>query len=80
MKKIALWKLLIDRGLVTDRKSATSWVMTGNVIVDDRRADQAGELVNEQANIRIKGLELKYVGKGGLKLQGELEDFGLYVA
>lgn len=80
MAKTPLWKLLVDRGLFEDRKTATSWIMAGKVIVHGRRMDKAGHLVPEHADLRIKGLSMKYVGKGGLKLEGALSDFDMDVS
>ncbi len=80
MKKTPLWKRLVDEGFFADRKTAESWIMAGKVIVGDQRAESAGELVPLTAAIRVKGLDLKYVGKGGLKLEGALADFGVDVA
>lgn len=79
-KRIAVWMLLVHRGLVNDRKVAESWIMSGSVFVNERRVDVAGEQVSEDAQIRVQGLELKYVGRGGLKLEGALHDFAINVS
>lgn len=80
MKKIPLWELLVVRGLAEDRKSAEGWILTGKVLVNNQRADSAGERVLPTIDIRIKGLDHKYVGKGGLKLEGALTGFQVDVS
>jgi len=80
MKKIHLWKLLTDRGLFPDRQTATGWIMSGKVLVDDHLVSKAGYPVAVDARIRIRDYAKKYAGKGGLKLEGALEDFGIDVS
>lgn len=79
MKRVSLWELLVDRGFCADRKTATGWIMAGQVIVDGQRIDKAGCLVSADTTVRVKGIK-KYVGKGGLKLEGALADFGVDVS
>lgn len=76
-KRAPLWQVLIEQGYFADRKTATGWVMAGRVLVDDRRVEKAGQPVAVDAAIRVKGIELPYVGKGGLKLAGALQAFGI---
>src|SRR5690606_896556 len=81
-KKVAivpLWQALVDRGFFEDRKTATSWILSGKVLVNGQRGNTAGELIREDAEIYVKGIDLKYVGKGGLKLEGALADFKIDV-
>ena len=57
-------------------------VMAGIVLVDDQRVEKPSEQHSPQANIRIKGAEdptTRYVGRGGLKLEGALRSFRLDV-
>ncbi|MCE5322569.1 TlyA family RNA methyltransferase [bacterium] len=79
MKKAPIWTLLVERGLVEDRKTAETWVMTGNVYANDMRIDKPGQLVKITDDIIVKGIDQKYVGKGGLKLEGALSDFHVNV-
>jgi len=79
MKKMPLWKLLVEQGWAENRDAAARWIMAGKVIVNDQRAESAGELVKPDARIRIKGIEQKYVGKGGLKLEWAIQAFGVRV-
>ena len=80
MKSVYLWKLLTDKGLFSDRKTATSWIMSGKVLVNNQPISKAGQLVSANAEIRVKDYAKKYVGKGGFKLEGALEDFGINVS
>lgn len=77
MKKEPIWKLLVDRGFFDDRKTAESWIMAGSVFANGCKINTSGEPVDPAAAIRIKGLDQKYVSKGGLKLEGALADFGV---
>lgn len=80
MKKVFLWELLEDRGLFPDRETATSWIMSGRVLVNDHPIDKAGHLVPRDASIRIKDYSKKYVGKGGIKLEGALRDLDVDIS
>lgn len=79
MSKLSLWELLIDKGFFTERKTATSWILSGKVIVDGEAINQAGTRVSVKSDIKVKGIEAKYVGKGGMKLEGALKDFNIDV-
>jgi len=79
MAKIPAWRLLVDKGIVKDRKAATSWIMTGKVLASGQRIDKAGQMIPEDVDIRVKGLNRKYASRGGLKLEGALADFGMDV-
>ena len=70
-------KLLVDRGLADSRTKAQALVMAGVVLADERRVEKTSEKVEISATIRLKGtsLELKYVGRGGLKLEAALREF-----
>ncbi len=78
-KKERLDKLLVARGLVPTRSKAQGLIMAGEVMVDGRRVDKAGTAVAHDAIIELK-TPLPYVGRGGFKLAGALESFGLDVA
>ncbi len=79
MKKAPVWELMVERGIVEDRKVAESWVMAGKVLADGQRIDKTGQLVGVSSDIVVKGINQRYVGKGGLKLEGALADFGVDV-
>ena len=79
MKKERIDKLLHERGLAESRSKAQAMVMAGVVLVDEKRAEKASEMFPVGAAIRIKGdsPESKYVGRGGLKLEAALREFGI---
>lgn len=74
-----LWQLLVDRGIFKDKKEATGWIMMGKVYINNQRIDKSGEKVPVDSEIYVKGLEKKYVSKGGLKLEGAIKDFAVNV-
>ena len=71
-KKERLDVLLVKRGLAESREKAKAIIMTGNVFVEEQREDKAGSTFAEDAQIRIKGTPMKYVSRGGYKLEMEL--------
>jgi 23S rRNA (cytidine1920-2'-O)/16S rRNA (cytidine1409-2'-O)-methyltransferase len=77
MKKERIDKLLADRGFAESRAKAQAMIMAGVVLVDEKRIEKASELVEPEAQIRIKGdsAESRYVGRGGLKLEAALRHF-----
>lgn len=77
MKKRPIWEVLISRGFFDDRKTVESWIMTGNVLVNENRIDTPGQMIYPTDEIRIKGFNQRYVSKGGLKLEGALRDFNI---
>lgn len=77
MSKERLDKLLVQRGLVGSRERARAMILAGQVIVDDHRVDKTGVQVPSDAEIRMKGEDLPYVSRGGLKLEKALRDFKL---
>ena len=78
-KKQRLDQLVYERGLAESRSRAQALILAGRVVVDDHRVDKSGTRVNSNADIRIKGADHPYVSRGGVKLQGALEEFGLQV-
>ncbi|MBU2235094.1 MAG: TlyA family RNA methyltransferase [Proteobacteria bacterium] len=77
--KVRLDCLVVERGLAGSQQRAQALILTGTVLVGDRPADKAGMLVPADAEIRIKGEDNPYVSRGGLKLRGALDAFGLSV-
>jgi 23S rRNA (cytidine1920-2'-O)/16S rRNA (cytidine1409-2'-O)-methyltransferase len=79
MKRERIDKLLVDRGLVESRTRAQAMIMAGSVLVGEKRVEKPSESFPPDANIRIKGdgPESKYVGRGGLKLEAALRQFGI---
>ncbi len=78
-KKIRLDKLLVDRGMVPSLEKARALIMARAVKVHETYPDKAGTSVPVDAEIQIKGEDNPYVSRGGLKLAGALEEFGLNV-
>lgn len=68
---------LVGRGLAPSRERAQAMLLAGQVRVNGERAEKAGAQVSADARIEIVGESLRYSSRGGLKLEGALEDFGL---
>jgi 23S rRNA (cytidine1920-2'-O)/16S rRNA (cytidine1409-2'-O)-methyltransferase len=73
--KVRIDKLLVERGLVPSRERAQAMVLSGRVLVNEQKIDKAGASVDPAAAIRLLGDDLKYVGRGGLKLEAALRDW-----
>jgi 23S rRNA (cytidine1920-2'-O)/16S rRNA (cytidine1409-2'-O)-methyltransferase len=71
--KLRLDKLLVDRGLAASRERAQALIIAGKVLVNDQKLDKAGAQVVPDVAIRLLGEDLKYVSRGGLKLERALE-------
>ena len=69
--------LLVKRGLAPSREKAKTMIMEGNVFVENQREDKAGTSIPENAKIEIKGNTLKYVSRGGLKLEKAMNHFDI---
>lgn len=78
--KIRLDKLLIDRQLAASRERAQALILAGKVLVNDQKVEKAGAQVDAQAEVRMLGDDLKYVSRGGLKLERALEYWPIDVA
>jgi len=79
MKKLRLDKLLVDLNLVQSRERARALILAGQVLVDDKVVDKAGAQVAERAQVRIKGEDIPFVSRGGLKLDHALQTFSIDV-
>ncbi len=70
--------LLVEKGFAASREKAKAIIMSGAVFVDGQREDKAGASFDkEKARIEVKGSTLKYVSRGGLKLEKAIEVFGI---
>jgi len=78
--KSRLDKLLVNRGLAASRERAQALVLAGKVLVDEQKMDKAGAQIDEECAIRLLGEDLKYVSRGGLKLERALEHWRLVVS
>ncbi|HXC96291.1 MAG TPA: TlyA family RNA methyltransferase [Edaphobacter sp.] len=70
--KVRLDKLLVDHGHAASRERAQALILAGRVLVDEQRMDKPGTPVLADAVIRLLGSDLKYVSRGGLKLEHAL--------
>ena len=77
MAKERLDVLLVKRNLAESREKAKAYIMAGNVFVDGVREDKAGSSFEETVQIEVKGLAMKYVSRGGFKLEKAVEQFGV---
>src|SRR5246127_118528 len=72
LQKIRLDKLLVDQGHAASRERAQALILAGRVLVDEQRIDKPGTSISAAAQIRLLGSDLKYVSRGGLKLEHAL--------
>jgi 23S rRNA (cytidine1920-2'-O)/16S rRNA (cytidine1409-2'-O)-methyltransferase len=75
--KIRLDKLLVDQGHAASRERAQALILAGRVLVDEQRIDKPGTSIAEGAVIRLLGSDLKYVSRGGLKLEHALAHWSI---
>ena len=72
--------LLVKRNLADSREKAKAIIMSGNVYVDGQKEDKAGSNFPAEAVIEVRGNTLKYVSRGGLKLEKAMENFDVTLA
>jgi len=77
--KSRLDKLLVDRGLVPSRERAQALILAGKVLVEEQKLEKAGAQVDTGAALRLLGDDLKYVSRGGLKLEKALDHWQIDV-
>jgi 23S rRNA (cytidine1920-2'-O)/16S rRNA (cytidine1409-2'-O)-methyltransferase len=77
--KDRLDKILVSRGLVKSREMAKALIMEGKVFVDGKKITKAGTPVSEASKISLKGEDLSYVSRGGLKLEAAINFFNIYL-
>ena len=73
--KIRLDRLLVERELADSREKAQALILAGQVLVDEQKTEKCGALVSAKANLRLLAKPMKYVSRGGLKLEGALAHF-----
>lgn len=78
--KSRLDKLLVERGLVPSRERGQSLILAGKVLVDEQKIAKAGAQVPTDCVIRLLGEDLKYVSRGGLKLEKGLAHWNIQIA
>ncbi len=77
--KVRLDKLLLERGLAASRERAHALVLAGKVLVNEQKVEKAGAAVDAAADVRILGEDLKYVSRGGVKLEKALAHWHIEV-
>lgn len=75
MSKQRIDKVMVERNLVESRARAQALILAGQVLVREQRIDKPGQLIDADAEIRIKGGTLRYASRGGLKLEAALREF-----
>jgi 23S rRNA (cytidine1920-2'-O)/16S rRNA (cytidine1409-2'-O)-methyltransferase len=75
--KLRLDKLLVDEGHAASRERAQALILAGRVLVDEQRVDKPGTAISAGAVIRLLGSDLKYVSRGGLKLERALAHWSI---
>lgn len=76
-KKERLDLLLVEKGIITSREKAKACIMEGKVYVDGQKVDKAGEKVSCDSDIEYRGDTLKYVSRGGLKLEKAINAYNI---
>lgn len=69
--------LLVEQGLADSREKAKAIIMSGIVYVDNNKEDKAGTTFEETSKIEVRGNTLKYVSRGGFKLEKAMNNFGV---
>jgi 23S rRNA (cytidine1920-2'-O)/16S rRNA (cytidine1409-2'-O)-methyltransferase len=75
--KRRLDQLLVERGLVRSRERAQALILAGRVLVNEQKVEKPGHAIAESAVVRLLGEDLRYVGRGGLKLEAALRHWNI---
>lgn len=76
MAKIRLDVYITEKGMTSSRERAKSLIMAGQVYVKNQKCDKAGTMIDEnETQVEIRGEQLKYVSRGGLKLEKAMNEF-----
>lgn len=78
--KLRLDKLLLERGLAASRERAQALILAGKVLVNGQKIEKSGAQIDREAEVQLLGEDLKYVSRGGLKLEKALEHWKINVA
>jgi 23S rRNA (cytidine1920-2'-O)/16S rRNA (cytidine1409-2'-O)-methyltransferase len=71
---------LVDKGLAASRQRARALIMAGKILVNKLPATKAGTMISEVDSIELKGGDIPYVSRGGLKLEGALNELSLNIS
>jgi len=77
--KVRLDKLLVERSLAASRERAQALILAGRVLVNEQRVDKSGTSVADDATVRLLGSDLRYVSRGGLKLEHALTTWSISI-
>jgi 23S rRNA (cytidine1920-2'-O)/16S rRNA (cytidine1409-2'-O)-methyltransferase len=80
VNKVRIDQYLVDHNLADSRTRAQALIMAGLVMIGDRKADKAGQLVPADAAVSVKGNDHPWVSRGGIKLAHAIATFGIDVA
>ena len=75
--KIRLDQYLVQHGLIQSRERAKAMIMSGVVFVNEQKVDKAGEMIKDDAKVEVRGHDIGYVSRGGLKLEKAMQCFPL---
>jgi 23S rRNA (cytidine1920-2'-O)/16S rRNA (cytidine1409-2'-O)-methyltransferase len=75
--KLRLDKLLLDRGIVPSRERAQALILAGRVLVNEQKVEKPGTQITPDAQIKLLGDDLRYVSRGGLKLERALQHWNI---
>ena len=76
--KIRLDQYLCQNGYAQSRERAKALIMSGIVFVDEQKVDKAGEMIREDARVEVRGHDIGYVSRGGLKLEKAMQVFPMH--
>jgi len=77
--KTRLDKLIVERGLAHSRERAQALVIAGKILVNGQKIEKSGTEINVESEIRLLGEDLKYVSRGGLKLEKAIEHWKIAI-
>ena len=75
-EKVRLDNLIVQKGITESREKAKALIMAGQIYIDNQKCDKAGQMIDpEKVNVELRGETLKYVSRGGLKLEKAMKSF-----
>ena len=77
MRKERLDKLLVEKGVIQSRERARALILAGRVAVEGQTVDKPGTQIEIEAQLQLRGEDQPYVSRGGIKLKGALDAFGI---
>ena len=78
-KKQRLDRFLVEKSIAPSRQRAQAMIMAGKILVNNLPVDKAGYLVSKNDNVELKGKDIPYVSRGGLKLEAALQALSLSI-